>query len=133
MSREIKFRAWLKEEKKMVEVKAIDWDEKGNIFSINYPGGKAYSGYNKDNIELIQYTGLKDNNGVKIFEGDIIKYYNKVAVVKYGYHNCGCCHSVYGFTFLDNNEVTDIPYFGDCEVIGNIYENIKLLGGKYDR
>ena len=51
--REIKFRAWLKDEKKMIDVKAIDFDENGDVFSVNYPEGKAYSGYDADNIELM--------------------------------------------------------------------------------
>ena len=127
MGREIEFRAWLKDEKEMIEVKAIDFDENSNVICVNYPKGKAYSGYDGDNIELMQFTGLKDKNGVKIFEGDIVKCSKKIAVVKYGYHNCGCCHDVYGFTVLDKNGVTDAFPFEYCEVIGNIYENKELL------
>ena len=127
MGREIEFRAWLKDEKEMIEVKAIDFDENSNVICVNYPKGKAYSGYDGDNIELMQFTGLKDKNGVKIFEGDIVKCSKKIAVVKYGYDNCGCCQDVYGFTVLDKNGVTDAFPVEYCEVIGNIYENKELL------
>lgn len=133
MVREIEFRAWLKQEKKMVEVKEIIFaPEKQIAYDAEYRNGKSlpfhYLNYKLFNdIELMQYTGLKDKNGVKIFEGDIVKCGKKIAVVKYGYHNCGCCHDVYGFTVLDKNGVTDAFSFGYCEVIGNIYENKELL------
>ena len=120
--REIKFRAWLKDEKKMIDVKAIDWDENGDILSINYPSGKAYSGYDKDNIELMQYTGIMDTNGVKVFEGDIVYVDgDDIGVIEY---KSGCFYvrsNGYEGTFYNN-------YFGyDVEVIGNIYKNPELL------
>ena len=74
-----------------------------------------------------QYTGLKDRNGKKIYEGDIT---NK-GVVKYGKHKipcCGCCysnHKTIGFYFEGYEE--DETTFDDLEVIGNIYDNPELL------
>lgn len=119
--REIKFRAWLKEEKKMINIKAIDWDEDGNIFSVNYPEGKSYSGYGSDNIELMQYTGLKDKNGVKIFEGDIVlagSYYEII------WSKLTCCFKMCNLD--DEIELTHIDS-NYIKVIGNIYENKELL------
>lgn len=126
--RKIEFRAWLKHEKKMIDVKAIDWDDVGNIISVNYPSGKAYSGYDGDNIELMQYTGLKDKNGVKIFEGDIFKWGSTLYQVIY---------ADFGFKVnyvKGHNEIYlydfQLNYFeenDEIEVIGNIYENKELL------
>lgn len=130
--REIEFRAWLKREKKMVDVKAIDWDDKGNIICINYPQGKSYSGYDGDNIELMQSSGLRDKTrtkeypeGKKIFEGDIVRYYNKRKIFEIRY-----IKELASFMLVNLDEIS-FPIEKDdelrMEVIGNIYENKELL------
>lgn len=128
--REIEFRAWLIDEKKMIDVKAIDWDENGDIFSINYPSGKAYSGYAKDNIELMQYTGLIDRIGNKIYEGDIVKIWGRGFTTKLGCVNAIVVFEEAQFAFYINERYYTI-WKDSCEmyeVIGNIYENPELLG-----
>lgn len=69
-----------------------------------------------------QYTGLKDKNGKKIFEGDIVKSKYGVFKSKVEWNDSFC-----GFFPFCNNE-TGI-FADECEVIGNIYENKELLGG----
>ncbi len=133
MNREIKFRAWLKDEKKMIDVRAIDFDDDGNIICVNYPEGKSYSGYDGDNIELMQYTGLKDKNGNEIYEGDIVKgtkrngtkYWeiNFISVVKFTNENKKSKFNIY----VNEYKEFDFSACFGLEVIGNIYENKELL------
>ena len=66
MQREIKFRAR--------HIKNKFWLQN---FQISNCGNYIYEcgeTYNRDEVELLQYTGLKDENGKKIFEGDILQF-----------------------------------------------------------
>lgn len=79
-----------------------------------------------------QYTGLTDEKGAKIFEGDIIAFYSEYnekevidGVVKYGSFNCSCCDGVFGW-YIDGGDIRDISY---KYVIGNIHDNQELLQG----
>ena len=128
--REIKFRAWDKENKEMLEVQELDYED-------SYDGKPMirttmYNDYfDEEDMILMQYTGLKDRNGVEIYEGDIIACMTNdgkelyKSIVKYGKFNCSCCNGVYGWYF-DGGDIRDCEY-DLCEVIGNIYENPDLL------
>lgn len=127
--RKLKFRAWLKEERKMVNVETL-------FIGINrlcFGNSKTEDLFFRDfeEVELMQYTGLKDKNGKEIYEGDIIKYkspYDRrlkhISPVKFLETEASFgIKDRYGnkiplYTISANN------YF---EVIGNIYENKNLL------
>lgn len=128
---EIEFRAWHKKYKYMARVADISFNRK----RINLNGADIVS---FDDVELMQYTGLKDKNGVKIFEGDLLKYPENddkdyIGIVAYGYFNCTCCHAVFGFTTINKKGwpidmlLQDLEQTPLYEVIGNIYENPELL------
>ncbi|MGC2982438.1 YopX family protein [Enterococcus faecalis] len=135
-----KFRAWDKNTNDMVDVKTIDLEKDGSIGCI-----VDYNGINLDVSEcvLMQYTGLKDKNGVEIFEGDVVKVTDGeseedsyISIVK-NYSNEGypAFDIEYPPTYhYDSNVLSAIMcnVFETIEVIGNIYEDGDLLNDSED-
>ena len=131
--REIKFRAWLKEEKKMVNVETIDFTDKSIQYLEKNEFINAYllRRVSFDDVELMQYTGVKDKNGKEIYEGDIIKYkfpydtrLKHISPVKFLETEAS-----FGIKDRYGNEIPlyTISANNYFEVIGNIYENKNLL------
>ena len=124
--REIKFRAWLKRRKTkiMCKVTMIDFDLK-RAYLVDTKRGIELGWYDFDEIELMQYTGLKDNNYDEIYEGDIVEILTEVeeyGVVKFEDGAFYVEADGFRVNFYDNIRG------GDVLVIGNIYENKELLG-----
>jgi len=119
--REIKFRAWDKEgDYGMIKVFSIDWKHSGelNFFS----GGKRIYRDGMENYILMQYTGLKDAKNREIYEGDIVVI-NKNKNLKGRYK---VFWSTSGWSPF-KNKITCCRGNPNCEIIGNIYNNPKLL------
>lgn len=125
----IKFRAWLKNDKEMIDVDEIHWFN-GELDII---GDYITFVRKADEIELMQSTKLKDKNGKEIFEGDIIT--NGIDIVDVRNHE-----TLGFYTMVNGREVffghgTSIEEFEEdikgfteiAEIIGNIYENPELL------
>ena len=119
-----KFRAWIKNDKEMIDVDEIHWFD-GELDII---GDYITFVRKADEIELMQSTGLKDKNGKEIFEGDIVDYKGRKAIIKW--------HGSYAsfiYRFVDGMQERVSEWdslFLACyhfEVIGNIYENLELL------
>ena len=125
--REIKFRAFIKELNEIREVEYINFLKK----MISFPNKfckEYYLNADFDEIELMQYTGLKDKNNKEIYEGDIVKLRanHGIGVVKY-YDEWGAF--VVEYIKPKPLVVLGMSYYKEnIEVIGNIYENPELLG-----
>lgn len=117
-----KFRAFLIEAKTMHNVLAIDFSR--NMYCLQI--GKATIGewFWFREIELMQSTGLKDKNGVDIFEGDVVEWLGQRGIVEFVLNNQQT------MIIGASGYITDLDYSTDfnTEVIGNIHENPKILG-----
>lgn len=73
-------------------------------------------------IEMYEFTGLKDKNGREIYEGDIVRTNEAGWIAKVVYHRDG-------FVCIDNTSFGYSSHceWGEFEIIGNIYENPELL------
>ena len=81
--------------------------------------------YEVDPETVGQYTGLTDKNGVRIFEGDIVRYEDDIGYVIYNGDDAR-------FLVDSPNRYISMDYSNEFEVIGNIHDNSELLKGGED-
>ena len=151
--RKIKFRAFCKSENRMLSYEHLKEATKGMVDVANAMIEKRCIRVTKpspyglflpledEDLEFMQFTGLHDKNGKEIYEGDIVKvkltqkedinlYETKYKIGFVAYDENFCLF------YLKNNFMKFINWAfnningKEIEVIGNIYDNPELLGGK---
>lgn len=135
--REIKFRAWqphasYHRQPGMYLVDDMVWhkvtDEQpnaGEVFLTSQVGTSRSSEFFED-VVIMQYTGLKDKNGVEIYEGDIVRH-NQHWSDKRTQSVVEWIDSCAQFDPFGSSDWALGIKYDEVEVIGNIYENPDLL------
>ena len=127
------FGGWDDTDQMFYEIRDIDfYDKEVTVWGChNKDCGTCDDTYKMEDVEVMQYTGCRDKNGIGIYEGDVIKdKYDKTWLVQW-----------YVGAFVITNKIPDsdgqtstYSHFSNVsnhhfyfEVIGNMWENPELL------
>ncbi len=135
----IKFRAWDKNKERW----ATNYDEcyigeDGNCYAKGDTGG-YYSSMclNRLDADVCFYTGLKDKNGIEIYEGDVVRFWThanrkskdgwKEQVI---FDECGAWFPFMNPQYTEDEQGDWFDWDNGFEIIGNIYEHPSLLSNE---
>lgn len=127
----LRFRAWDKEDERMKEVFNIDFHRFTAIVGFRLSEPKSF--LSDDPLIIMQSTGIKDKNGIDIFEGDILKIFvlgNQGAIAKVIFKNgmFGIEDDMHGYGYDKGlYSLHQILSLRDAEILGNKYEHPNLL------
>ena len=140
--RDIKFRAWDKQTKRLFQVQTLQFYGANNTVDACWTNGVDFDGEstlgepelnNLNNLVLMQYTGKKDINDVEIYNGDIVHDDEVIYLVGFGVFTDDNdfqepTQGQTGFYIVDIHTDETFPFYSmRYRVIGNVYENPELL------
>jgi uncharacterized phage protein (TIGR01671 family) len=119
---ELEFRAYIKHLDMVVDVQRINFDVK--TIEVGLSDGDLFE-YNFDEVILMQYTGMRDKHGQKIYRKDILKIKDDYGEMEF----TGMVDFENGSFVVRNNSTTSNHWTNyEVEKLGNIFENMELLG-----
>lgn len=122
MNREIKFRVWLKEKKQMIQDVHICPEYGWLVMSDNDALEETCGKVSEKELIWMQYTNLKDKNGVEVYEGDKVMCDNEwtnpneIGIVTWNKDTAS-------FQIKGHIPSSSMKHLDRMKVIGNIYEN----------
>jgi uncharacterized phage protein (TIGR01671 family) len=121
MNRKIKFRAFCKSKKKIIQVFGLN---QNLVFEqIFEPPCIKENTYEIEDFILMQYAGFQDKNKKDVYDGDVLKTKDNIGFVSFD------CQYLQWFILHNDgvSESLDISFGNHAVVIGNIHENPELL------
>jgi len=123
LNNELKFKVWNKVKKKMYSSGSLSFSKERHSFVIF--ADKEIGTYKDDDIEILQYTGQKDDNNKEVYQRDIIEVEDSRYVVIWD-NNRG------GWSYTDVERRIRTVGFGrteanNCTVVGNEFDTPELL------
>ena len=138
----LKFRAWHKEQKRMIEtddIVAIDLEseyitEQEIYYTNEGIPERDLNNYDFNELEIMQSTGLYDKHGIEIYEGDVVEYENEIGMIKTSCVVWGSDYAQFRLVNKNSEPIDSRPLLGRLtkkysKVIGNKYEHPELLKG----
>lgn len=118
----LKFRFWDKDSKEWLNSSEMEFEYENTE---NPFVGIPFNLYQK-NVEIQQFTGLKDSQNKEIFEGDIVKLvFGKIGEIKWYSESDNYDYSGWGSPAQIHGEG-----LSNSKIVGNIFENPELLNGR---
>ena len=129
----INFRAWYPEKQKMYEVAKVDmWGDPDQATCDLAAVDEELFDIYLNEVETMQYIGVKDKYNREICEGDIVSF-DDCTSTESGYCEQSCigvvewCNETASFEVSNRLSAESYEVLDECEVIGNIYKDPELL------
>lgn len=105
------------------------YDEQFKNLPAEMTNTNGISGIEIDYKTIGQYTNMLDKNGKKIFEGDIIDFFGRSDGDGYGVVKYDAYETEFGFEYDNIYRSLGTNFYPEnIEVVGNVYDNPKLVG-----